>query len=123
VAIDYDFSNKKIYHSDLALNQIRSFDFDGSNAQILVQKDGSAPNSLAFDWISKNLYWSDTSRNVIEVSRNDGSCRKVIIDLDLNDPKSLALLPALGFLFWADSGSVAKIERGFHTFILRIYFF
>ncbi|XP_054162427.1 low-density lipoprotein receptor-related protein 4-like [Oppia nitens] len=113
VAIDYDFLNKKIYHSDLALSQIRSFDFDGTNAQILVAKDVSEPYSLAFDWIAKNLYWSDTRRNIIEVSRSDGSYRKVIIDLDLDNPIALALYPSLGFLFWADSGSVSKIERAY----------
>ena len=112
VAIDYDFSTQRIFHSDLALKQIRSFDFNGSNVQIIIEKDVSVPTGLAFDWVANNLYWSDANRNVIEVSRSDGTYRKVILDLDLDEPRALGVLPALGFLFWGDSGVVPKIERG-----------
>jgi sugar lactone lactonase YvrE len=113
VAIDYDYFNSKIYYTDVALSVIRSFNFDGSNVQNVIQKDLSTPNGIAFDWVAKNLYWSDASRNVIEVSRSDGTCRKVIIDLDLDEPRALALLPEMGYIFWGDSGTVPKIERGF----------
>lgn len=112
VAIDYDFGNQKLFYSDQALKQIRSFDFNGSNLQIVVQKEIPTLSGLAYDWVAKNLYWSDASRNIIEVARSDGTSRKVVIDLDLDHPRALALWPALGLLFWADSGATPKIERG-----------
>ena len=112
VAIDYDFANQKLFYSDQALNQIRSFGFNGSDVQIVIEKENPTPSGLAFDWVAKNLYWSDASRNIIEVARSDGMSRKVIIDLDLDEPRALALWPALGFLFWIDSGAMPKLERG-----------
>ncbi|RWS07607.1 low-density lipoprotein receptor-related protein 4-like protein [Dinothrombium tinctorium] len=112
VAVDFDYEAKKIYYTDVALDVVRSANFDGSNVVNIVQ-NLVTPDGLALDWVAKNIYWSDTGRNIIEVARSDGSSRRTIIDLDLDEPRSLAVFPRKALLFWSDWGSLPKIERSY----------
>ncbi|RWS31707.1 low-density lipoprotein receptor-related protein 4-like protein [Leptotrombidium deliense] len=113
VAVDFDYDMKKIFYTDVALDVIRSANFDGSNVVNIVSANLVTPDGLAFDWVAKNVYWSDTGRNIIEVARSDGSSRRTIIDLDLDEPRSLAIFPKKALLFWSDWGSLPKIERSY----------
>ncbi|XP_054930309.1 low-density lipoprotein receptor-related protein 4 isoform X3 [Dermacentor andersoni] len=113
VAVDFNYDEWKLYYTDVTLDVIRRVDLNGSNVEVIIDRDLEAADGLALDWIAKNIYWADSRRKTIEVARADGSSRKLLINLDLDEPRALALFPEKGYIFWSDWGKLPKIERSF----------
>jgi integrin beta 2 len=117
VAIDFDWSRKYIYFSDVT--QLRSeiirVKWDGnvstSNREVVHQQNLKNPDGIAFDWIQRNLYWCDKGRKTIEVSRDNGWYRKLLIEDKLDEPRAIALDPYRKYLYWTDWGKVPHIGR------------
>ncbi|XP_064480176.1 low-density lipoprotein receptor-related protein 4-like [Ornithodoros turicata] len=113
VAVDFDLDQWKLYFTDVTLDVIRKADLNGSNVEVVIDKNLESADGLALDWVAKNMYWTDSRKKVIEVARADGSSRKQLVNLDLDEPRALALYPELGYIFWSDWGKTPKIERSY----------
>ena len=116
VALDYDWSRKYIYYSDVnsVKSEIVRIKWDGNatrTAEVLHSQNLKNPDGLAFDWIAKNLYWCDKGRKTIEVSQDDGKYRKILIDDKLEEPRAIVLDPYRKYMYWTDWGNVPHIGR------------
>ena len=124
IALDFDYSEKKLYWSDVAYEKIMSTDLNGEERQLLkdmkqekwqsvVQESINTPDGLAVDWIHKNLYWTDTGSNRIEVMSLRYNHRRTLIETDLDEPRAIVVDPRRGegWMYWTDWGEKARIER------------
>ena len=102
VSVDYDFKNKMLYWSDVALEAVyRATIFpNGSTgvSEAIVKENIKTPDGIAVDWLYGNIYWTDTGNDRVEVSKQDGSYRKTIIDTDLDEPRAIAVDPNEGWV-------------------------
>ena len=124
VAVDYDWSSKCIFWSDVTskgsalrkacLPQLQKSNNSAINnatnisEQLITLQN---PDGLAIDWIGKNLYWCDKGSDTIEVSDLHGRHRNVLISNGLSEPRAIAVDPLDGYLFWSDWGNRPHIGR------------
>ena len=91
VAVDYDPIEGKVYWTDVALKQVvRSYP-NGSDLEVIAERNAESPEGIAVDWIGRNVYWTDYQTSKIEVSRLDGSYRFSLITSGLDNPRALIL--------------------------------
>lgn len=91
VAVDYDPIEGKVYWTDVTLKQIvRSYP-NGSDIEVIAERNVEHPDGIAVDWIGRNVYWTDYQTNKIEVSRLDGSYRSSLITSASDNPRALIL--------------------------------
>ena len=59
VSVDYDYRNKRIYYSDVNLDQIGSANFDGSNHKIHISKNLHTVDGIAVgtDIVNINIHF------------------------------------------------------------------
>ncbi|CAF3898744.1 unnamed protein product [Rotaria sp. Silwood2] len=114
VGIDFDYRDKKIFYTDLRLQDIFSFDMNDPNphARQLVQSNvtgRSQPVGISYDWVSDRLYWTDERYGRIISARNNGSERLIIAGS--SQPRAIAVHPCKGLLFWSTVGIYPSIRR------------
>ena len=71
--------------------------------QVLVSKNLSNPDGLAYDWIHHNLYWTDSGndrievlslRNALATNAEEGVMwRRTLINTDLDEPRAIVVDP------------------------------
>ncbi|XP_025113550.1 uncharacterized protein LOC112575757 [Pomacea canaliculata] len=112
VAVDYDFLTNRVYWTDVATDEIRSSNLDGTNP-MAVRKLASASQAdgIAVDSTSGLIFYSDTGLNLIVLMTISGFDQKTIVNSDLDEPRDIVVDPQNGVLFWTDWGARAKIER------------
>lgn len=118
VAIDFDWSRKFIYFSDVTVlkSEIIRMKWDGSanmsgSREVIHQQNLKNPDGIGFDWVARNLYWCDKGRKTIEVSKDNGYYRKLLIDEKLDEPRAIALDPYRKYLYWTDWGKIPHVGR------------
>ena len=62
VALDYHYTEQKVYYSDVYLDIIRRADINGSNVETIVDQELTTTDGIAVDWVAGNLYWTDTGQ-------------------------------------------------------------
>ena len=106
IGLDYDYVEKKVYYTDVALEQIMEADLlEGkvnNKSRVLVKNSVNTPDGLALDWIHKNLYWTDTGMDTIEVLSLKTKYRKTLFNTDLDEPRAIVVDPRenQGYMFW-----------------------
>lgn len=111
ISIEYDYSEQKLYYTDVQLDVIKRADLNGSNVETVASGKMKTTDGIAVDWIGKNLYWTDTGLDVIEVARLNGQYRRILIKDDLDQPRAIVVYPEKGYLYWTDWGYRPQIER------------
>ncbi|KAG1656301.1 Low-density lipoprotein receptor-related protein 4 [Nymphon striatum] len=111
VALDWESEGDYIYWSDVTNDSISRSHWNGSNQEIVIERNVNKPAGLAIDWVTKKLYWTDDGSNRIEVSNLDGSMRSILVWIDLDKPRDIIVDPIGGYMYWTDWGEVPKIER------------
>ena len=75
----------------MTLKQIvRSYP-NGSDLEVIAERNVENPDGIAVDWIGRNVYWTDYRTSKIEVSRLDGSYRFSLITSGLDNPRAVIL--------------------------------
>ncbi|KAL9960474.1 hypothetical protein ACROYT_G033939 [Oculina patagonica] len=110
VAIDIHFSLGYIFWSDVAENNIKRANIDGTNITIL-HSNILYCFGLAVEWTSSQLYWTDEGINTISRSDLEGNNADIVVSSNLDEPSGIALDPNNGLMFWTDWGQNPKIER------------
>ncbi|KAK3090046.1 hypothetical protein FSP39_008801 [Pinctada imbricata] len=115
ISVDYDYKNKMVYWSDVALEAVYRAPIDANGtagkSEKILSDNMQTPDGIAVDWMYGNIYWTDTGFNRIEVSKQDGTMRKTLLNSDLDEPRAIAVDPNEGWLFFSDWGVLPKIER------------
>nr|XP_008195317.2 PREDICTED: LOW QUALITY PROTEIN: prolow-density lipoprotein receptor-related protein 1 [Tribolium castaneum] len=116
VALDYDWSSKCIYWSDVtqlgsSIKRLCNYKNSSSEIEVLHSPTLQNPDGLAVDWVGRNLYWCDKGLDTLEVSSLDGRFRRVLISKGLEEPRAVALDPLRGYLYWTDWGTHAHIGK------------
>ncbi|XP_056636916.1 low-density lipoprotein receptor-related protein 1 isoform X1 [Diorhabda sublineata] len=116
VALDYDWSSKCIYWSDVtqlgsSIKRLCNYKENSTQAEILHSPSLQNPDGLAVDWIARNLYWCDKGLDTIEVSNLDGKFRRILHTKGLEEPRAIALDPRRGYLYWSDWGTRVHIGK------------
>ena len=100
VAIDFHYSQQRLYWSDVAFEKILSTPLVNPHhnlsekADTVVSEDISTPDGIAVDWIHNNLYWTDTGKDRIEViSLGPKKNRRILFSEQLEEPRALVLDP------------------------------
>uniref|UniRef100_A0A1B6DW73 Sortilin-related receptor n=1 Tax=Clastoptera arizonana TaxID=38151 RepID=A0A1B6DW73_9HEMI len=109
ITIDFDIHNNCVFWADIISDTInRQCLASGDRGpEILVERDLSSIEGMAYDWISNMLYFVDGLRKKIEVIRTDinyaGRLRKTVIGPNiLKKPRGIAIHPMKGYLYWTD---------------------
>ncbi|KAK7083495.1 Low-density lipoprotein receptor-related protein 1B, partial [Halocaridina rubra] len=115
ISLTVDFSNKRIFYSDIQRGSINSVYFNGSNHALLVEKQGSV-EGLAFDEKERDLYWtcqSDASINRMSVDPSRTQKVEKIVHLGQNDnPRGIVVDSCDLLIFWTNWNSEApSIQR------------
>jgi DNA-binding beta-propeller fold protein YncE len=97
IGLDFDYNDKKVYYTDVALEQIMVADIIenkvNNRSSILIKNSINTPDGLALDWIHKNLYWTDTGLDTIELLSLSGNYRKTLFNTDLDEPRAIVVDP------------------------------
>jgi DNA-binding beta-propeller fold protein YncE len=82
--IDFDARNKKIYWTDIQINEVKRSNLIGGPAETIIDTGIEHPTGLAVDWISGNLFVtsSGASGNKISVSNLMGEYVSVVSVID-----------------------------------------
>ena len=73
--IDVDCLRGKVYWTDTTGRSIRRANYDGSESEVVLDRDMGFPEGLAIDWVARNLYWTDSGKRTIEVVNLDSKIR------------------------------------------------
>lgn len=111
VAIDYDYSEGRLYYADVGNKTIHRIFTDGTGEETIVKHDAHGLEGLAVDWVNKKLYWIDRTTKHLYVSESDGRYRKTLLDRGIHDPRALAAHPGIGYLFFTDWSHQSFIAR------------
>jgi len=119
IALDYDYSAKLLFLSDVELETISvtnlTSDLEGHRGSSfipLVERTHTV-DGIAYDWIHHNLYWTDTVTNTIEVINYNYKYRRALFSEDLDEPRAIVLDPRTGhgWMYWTDWGTNGRIEK------------
>ncbi|GAB1604830.1 sortilin-related receptor-like isoform X2 [Argonauta hians] len=108
VVFDFDKEDNCIYWGDLTLNTITRLCLDGNHSlEVIIEKDVSGIEGMAFDWTSGNIYWIDSGARKLEVVHKTGRFRRTLLSgiEHLDKPRSIALHPHFGYMYWTDWSS------------------
>ncbi|XP_069108702.1 low-density lipoprotein receptor-related protein 2-like isoform X5 [Argopecten irradians] len=119
VAVDFDYTNKYIYFSQVLGRKLSRVKVDSSEVEDIVdtinitsfeslQKTVTA-EGLATDWVGQKMYWADVFLSRI-FSLDFNATNKVAL-ANVANPRAVAVHPCKGYLFWTDWGRLPKIER------------
>ena len=129
VGLDFDAQQGFIYYADVRNDVIWRRHVNGSQPEMVLNRDIRSVEGLAFDWIGRNMYFTDGSRGVIEVvkvtpppftvrrpiltgtrtcvlkkhRKNSITSFKIFFLVsDLAQPRAVAVHPVLGAIFWSE---------------------
>jgi len=119
IALDFDYSEKRLFWSDVAYEKILSTNLsmhhtsEKPSVERVVHENINTPDGLAVDWVHKNLYWTDTATNQIDVMSLRTNARKTLVSADLDEPRAIMVDPreGQGWMYWSDWGKKPKIEK------------
>ncbi|KAK2575184.1 hypothetical protein KPH14_003221 [Odynerus spinipes] len=110
IALDIDCHAGRAYSSDITGNRILELTYNGSMAEIFIDKV-SSPEGLSVDWVSRNIFWTDSGKATVEVASLQTKKRKVLVSDGLVNPRGIAVHPYRGKVFWSDWNRAApKLE-------------
>lgn len=125
IGLSYNYDEKRIFYSDVHSSSINWVYFNGTDHQILVNKQVSV-EGLVYDGVSHNLFWtsnSDASIRSIDTTNlttdfeSNYNLVKTVIQLNFNDkPRGIAIESCLGMVYWANwNAEAASIQRCYIT--------
>lgn len=94
--VDTDCLRGQIYYTDTTGKAIRRANYDGSEAEVFLDRETDFPEGLAVDWVARNLYWTDSGKRTIEVANLDTKTRATLFDERLTNPRGIAVHPTMG---------------------------
>ena len=86
----------QVYWTDTTGRSIRRSNYDGSEAEVFMDRDLHFPEGLSYDWISRNLYFTDSGKRTVEVVNVDTMVRRVLVEDYLKNPRGIAVHPTMG---------------------------
>ncbi|XP_077556086.1 LDL receptor protein 1 isoform X2 [Haemaphysalis longicornis] len=107
IGLAFDYSERRIFYSDIQRGSINSVHFNGSGHTVLVQKQGSV-EGLAYEPINNELYWtSHRDASVGRVSLSDPTARpEKIVKLGTEDkPRGIVVSSCIKRVFWTNWNS------------------
>ncbi|KAG1701225.1 Low-density lipoprotein receptor-related protein 2 [Nymphon striatum] len=110
VAVDYDFTDDRMYFCDVGSRSIHRMFVNGSKSETIVKHDTRGLEGLAVDW--KNLLARTDPASVLDVAEMNGTNRKALIHRGISDPRGICVHPGIGYIFFTD--------WGLHSYIARI---
>ncbi len=77
---------------------IRRANYDGSGAEVFLDRRLEFPEGVALDWLAGNVYWTDPGLRTVEVAdmKNPNGKRAVLFDEMVWSPRGIALNPTSG---------------------------
>ncbi|XP_071486072.1 low-density lipoprotein receptor-related protein 2-like [Diadema antillarum] len=111
VALDFDYSEEKLYLLDVNEKHILRMGLDGMDQEVVVDEFVDGGEGLSVDWIGRKLYWVDSVNDVMEVAELDGSLRKTLVYSGMDQPRAVVVNPKYGYVYWTDWGLSAYIGR------------
>lgn len=125
IALSYHYELRRIFYSDVHSSSINWVYFNGTDHQILVNKQVSV-EGLVYDAISHNLFWTSNSdasiraidiRNLTDDFENNFNLVQQVIQLNTHDkPRGIAVENCLGMLYWVNWNAEApSIQRSYIT--------
>ena len=109
VALDYDYSEQRMYWSTNSPKGIKSAFFNGSDIRTVITDMKSRPDGIAIDWVGRNIYFCETQDGAIYVAKLNGFFLKKLAD-GLKEPRGMAVYPAKGILYRDDKNFVMHIN-------------
>lgn len=108
IALTFSYKDKKIFYSDIQKGSINSMNFNGTDHQILVDKQG-AVEGIAFDSLNNEIYFtsnSDASINrfkIFRVKQNKTSVEKIIkLSSNVDRVRGIALDSCRSMIYWTN---------------------
>ena len=111
VALDFDYSEERIYYADVGNKTINRIFINGSKEENVIRHDAHGLEGIGIDWIARKIYWLDRTSKHLEVAELDGRNRKTLVGRGMTDPRAIAVHPGIGMLFFTDWGHHAFIAR------------
>ncbi|XP_028967168.1 low-density lipoprotein receptor-related protein 6 [Galendromus occidentalis] len=110
IAVDFDPYEGFLFWSDDETKTINRAKLDGTEQQIIINKDIFLPDGIAIDSVARNIYFTDAESGRIHVAPLSGSYRKTIISSGLRKPRAIAVDSKAGWVYWTDWG-LGVVER------------
>ncbi|XP_037511191.1 low-density lipoprotein receptor-related protein 1 [Rhipicephalus sanguineus] len=107
IGLAFDYSERRIFYSDIQRGSINSVHFNGSGHTVLVQKQGSV-EGLAYEPVNNELYWtSHRDASVGRVSLSDPTALpEKIVKLGTEDkPRGIVVSSCIKRVFWTNWNS------------------
>lgn len=125
IGLSYNFDKRRIFYSDVHSSSINWVYFNGSDHQILVNKQLSV-EGLVYDPISQHLFWTsnsdasirsiDTNNLTIDHENNSNKVKQVIQLNNHDKPRGIAVESCMGMIYWANwNADAASIQRCYIT--------
>lgn len=125
IGLSYDYEKQRIFYSDVHSSSINWVYFNGSDHQVIVNKQVSV-EGLAYDAIGHYLFWtsnSDASIRSIDMTKinfdyeNNFNLVRSVIQLNAHDkPRGIAIESCLGMVYWTNwNAEAASIQRAYIT--------
>lgn len=123
IGLSYDYKRQKIFYSDIHWGSINWVYFNGSDHQLIVNKQVSV-EGLAYDSISDQLFWTSNSNasirsikmdEITSDTSNNAKLVKRIVKLKASDkPRGIAIEPCLTMVYWTNwNAAAASIQRAY----------
>lgn len=125
IGLSYNYEKKRIFYSDVHSSSINWVFFNGTEHQILVNKQVSV-EGLVYDPIGQNLFWTsnsdasiraiDTTKMTDDFESNFNMVRQVIQLNPHDKPRGIAIESCMGMVYWANwNAEAASIQRCYVT--------
>jgi sugar lactone lactonase YvrE len=109
-----DKKHNKIYWTDVIGDQIKRSNFDGTNEEVIINKNLILPEGIAIDTVNDYLFWLDNGTKSISRSTIDGKETKTLISYNLINLNRIKVDAQNGKIYWTEWGNGApfgKISR------------
>ncbi|XP_071954440.1 low-density lipoprotein receptor-related protein 5-like [Antedon mediterranea] len=110
LSLDYNPGDDTIFFADTSMKRIERVKLDGTDRQVIVERDIEVVEGLAIDWMHRKLCWTDSGKVWVACSSLSGDRMNVIAGNGIVKPRGIAIHPALNLVYWTDWGTRPKIE-------------
>ncbi|XP_071103874.1 low-density lipoprotein receptor-related protein 2-like [Haliotis cracherodii] len=111
VALDFDYSDDRLYFSDVKAHRIYRMYLNGTGTDTVLRHNVPSAEGIAIDWIGRKLYWLDGKNIEIFVSELNGTNRRSLLKRGMERPRALIVDPFGGYMYWTDWGARPYIGR------------